>query len=435
MKGHKNREMQSTAGKKFFYWLSLTLILIGLFSIFTPVHAKDIRANGNESGKRKNLGVFPSAKDVQFLKHEEDKKEDIKDEGLKIVRADTKLELGGLLMWDYDHFSGAHSEDKKEGNHNGSELELRQARIDIKSNFNKNWEAKLQVSFTDSDSSTDIEDAYIKFTGWDYAIVTIGQDKEPFGLEKMTSSKDITFVERSMATNALAPGSHPGLGLSKDTKRYTWAIGVYEAIDRKSKGDTYALTGRMTFAAWQNKNSIFHLGIAGSVRDYGREKYEIEEHAEVHTAKEIVSSGKTLTNRINLLGLEAAWIKGPLSLQAEYMSAFIKSDTVDDATYKGYYLQGSYFFTKESRLYKKGIFEGIKPDNKYGALELVSRYSVLDAEDNNRGVKASNLSLGMNYYINEQIRLMGNYIRTNLSGDVADEDSADALSFRFQYGF
>jgi len=349
---------------------------------------------------------------------------------------DAKLDLGVVLMWDYDQFNGVHLGSAKECYQVANETELRRARIDLKSAIDKDWEAKLELGFEDEGSAPEIGDAYIAFIGWNDLTVTVGQTKEPFGLEELTSSSCIAMIERSMATSAFAPGYHPGLGLSGDRGSITWAIGVYEAADREYKRDTHALTGRLAFTPWEQKKRVLHLGISGSVRDFGGETYAIEERAEVHTAEEIIKSIGIPADDIRLLGVEFAWAMGPFSIQAEHMSASIKAAAGENAAYAGYYIQGSHFLTGEHRPYKKGTFKSIKPGAPYGALELVSRYSVLDAEDNNRGVSAENLTLGMNYYLNKRVRLMINYIKTNLTDGVSKEKgSADAISSRIQYDF
>ena len=70
------------------------------------------------------------------------------------------------------------------------------------------------------------------------------------------------------------------------------------------------------------------------------------------------------------------------------------------------------------------------------ALELVIRYSVLDAEHDHTGVRAANLTAGINYYINKKTRFMVNYIHTDLAGNLRyHEDKAKAISLRMQYAF
>lgn len=351
-------------------------------------------------------------------------------------KSDEKLELEGVIMWDYDQCNGIHIGRGRAEYRVVHETELRRAHIDLKSTIDKEWQAELQVSFEDEDETPKVEDAFISFTGWEYITLTVGQTKEPFGLEELTSSSNISTIERSMATSAFAPGCNLGLGISGGQGPFIWALGVYKAADRKNRIDTYALTGRLGFAPWELKKRVLYFGISGSVRDFSGETYKIEESAEVHTAEKIVKSAETSADDVRLLGVEFAWAMGPFSLQAEHMTAFIKAVIGEDAVYMGYYIQGNLFLTGEYRPYKNGGFKRIKPASKYGALELISRFSSLDAEDNDSGTRAENLTLGLNYYINKRIRLMNNYIKTVLIDGVSDiKGGAEAISLRIQYDF
>ncbi|MEW6381132.1 MAG: porin [bacterium] len=441
--------------RKFFGAALSALILAGFLSFSSSGLAEKVK-NGTpqpeeRSGRRRPYSSFSEAGESLSKYDTRDNKAKPEQEG------DAKIEVGVVLAWDYSSYTGAHIEDssqhKDKGHHWRGESELRRASLDVKSKLNKDWQAEMKVSFSnDEEPATEIEDAYMEFSGWDHGDLIIGQAKEPFGLEGLASSEDTITIERSMATSAFAPGRNPGLRLSGAIRKFTWAAGVYEALDREDKRDTYALTGRLTIAPWQHKTRVLHLGLAGSVRDFGGEKYQIQERAEVHAAEKSVTGIETLADKVNLMGLEAAWVSGPISLQAEYMAVSVEADIGDDAAYKGYYLLGSYCLTGESRAYKKGTFDSIKPRARYGAFELVVRSSVLDASiplsskiplpasgrennDHSRaGVKAASLTLGMNYYFNRQVRLMLNSIHTNLSGNVSkDEDNASAVSFRAQY--
>ncbi|MGA1870693.1 MAG: OprO/OprP family phosphate-selective porin [bacterium] len=357
-------------------------------------------------------------------------------EGVNKKDQGPQLECEGVLMWDHDHFTGAHIDHTYEHYVRGNETELRRASLTFKSKIDKNWKAELEISLSDVDEAPEAGDVFIEFTGWDWAEVIIGQTKEPFGLEEQTSSQYITAIERSMATNAFAPGSHPGIALSGDTKQLTWAIGIYEGADREEERDTYALTGRLTFTPWEHKKRVLHVGVSGSFRNLDGEDYEIKENAEVHTAEKVVVSDEIPADTLTLAAFEAAWVSGPLCFQAEYMGASVKALEVEDATYSGYYVQGSYCLTGESRPYKKGGFKEIKPDKRFGALEMMCRYSVLDAKDNGMGDAAMNLTLGANYYSNTHVRIMVNYIYTALTGDIPEnEKKAQAISYRLQYSF
>jgi phosphate-selective porin OprO/OprP len=52
-----------------------------------------------------------------------------------------------------------------------------------------------------------------------------------------------------------------------------------------------------------------------------------------------------------------------------------------------------------------------------GAWEVALRYSHLDLNDDNiRGRELSDITVGLNWYLNSYLRLMFNYIRADLDG-------------------
>ena len=414
-----------------FCQLLSVIILVLLIFFSTHLFSEEINLSFNEPVAHPGRRVF------QEVKKNKDNELSLNKNKNKVLDKDrTDLKLGVTLMWDYDQFNGIHINRKQKNYKVISETELRRASIDIECEIYEYWEAEFQVSFEDEDQGPEVEDAFIAFTRWDNFSFLIGQTKEPFGLEELTSSKQISLIERSMATNAFAPGNHPGFEISGHQRPFTWAIGAFEAEDNEYRRDTYALTGRFVFTPWEHEKRILHIGVAGSFRDFNGEDYKIKTHAEVHTAEEIVRSVEIPADEVQLYGLELVSIFGPFSIQAEHMSANIKASAGNDASYEGYYIQGSYFLTGETRSYKKGAFKSTKPLHTYGALELLFRYSFLDAEDNNNGVRVSNFTLGANYYLNKWIRLMANYINTTLIDGVSEAKSnADAVSFRIQYAF
>ena len=100
--------------------------------------------------------------------------------------------------------------------------------------------------------------------------------------------------------------------------------------------------------------------------------------------------------------------------------------------------------TGESRSYKvkKGAFGKVKPRGKYGAVELAVRYSMLDLTDEPvTGGEESNLTIGVNWYINPNIRLMANYVRVDNDknadddGNVAGGDDPQIFQLRMQIHF
>jgi phosphate-selective porin OprO/OprP len=72
------------------------------------------------------------------------------------------------------------------------------------------WDAELDNDFADHE--VDVKDAYIQYQ-WTHTYHRSGQFKEPFSLERFTSSRYILFMERALPT---LPDALPtGIGLRK----------------------------------------------------------------------------------------------------------------------------------------------------------------------------------------------------------------------------
>jgi phosphate-selective porin OprO and OprP len=359
------------------------------------------------------------------------------DDGLKIKTDDKWIKFGGTLMWDVDSASGEFYDFEDDEDAWNTQSELRRARLNIKAKVSDDWKAKLQFDFAGNDESVELKDAYVLYSGWKIMNLIVGQDKEPFGLEELTSSKNLSFIERSMVSSAFAPGRNLGISLNGEADNLTWQMGVYQAETREDDGDTVAVTGRLGVAPWKTDIGFFHLGVSGSYRDYDGEKFKIKESAQIHTADNIVFSDKIETNSLLLYGLETSFGAGPFSFAAEYMIANVNAVKADeDATFAGYYLSASWFLTGETKPFKNGVWDRVKLKSAYGAWELVTRYSSLDATENDTGTTADAYTAGVNWHINSNVCLMNDYTHLWLTDEETnDKTTGDAVSLRLQCVF
>jgi phosphate-selective porin OprO/OprP len=121
------------------------------------------------------------------------------------------------------------------------------------------------------------------------------------------------------------------------------------------------------------------------------------------------------------VGGEAAFVYKRFSVQAEYNRLHLDRFTGVDPTFDGYYVFGSVFLTGESRVFKGGVVDRVKPYNNFdpgkghwGAFEVLARYDVLNLTDKSfsaLGHRAESVTGALNWYLNPNVRFIFNYIR------------------------
>ena len=120
--------------------------------------------------------------------------------------------------------------------------------------------------------------------------------------------------------------------------------------------------------------------------------------------------------------------------------ASVSRNNVSDLDFDGWYVKAGYFFTGESRHYKKGTFGDIKPKSNVGeggigAWELGLRYSTLDLIDVDGG-EADSVILGLNGYATSTLRFSANYIDVlNVKGGRYDDQQPSIFQARSQWAF
>jgi len=354
-----------------------------------------------------------------------------------------KLKIGGRLQNDWFWSS---EEDSIKSNVGEQEdgVEFRRARIYFSGLIYDNVKYKLQLDFEGGDA--DFKDAYLALTDFPLGTLRMGHFKEPFSLDELTSSKYITFLERALP-NAFAPSRNTGIMLHNvsSNERITTAIGLFRDTDNygEDSGDDggYNVTGRITaLPIYKDKGaSLLHVGAAYSHRNPD-DSFSFDASPEAHLADDFVDTGSIAGDRVDLLGLEAAWVNGPFSLQSEYITADAGRFTGSDVRFDGYYIQASYFLTGENRSYKtsEAAFSRTKPKKNYssgggcGAWEVKARYSELDLNDGSiTGGELDNITAGLNWYLNPNTKIMWDYIH-------ADKDrigQANIFMIRLQFDF
>ncbi|MCZ7644980.1 MAG: porin [Planctomycetota bacterium] len=410
-------------------------------------------------------------------------------EGLKFTTAnkDFNLALGGRIMWDWT-FPMEDSRISDSLSEQENSTEFRRVRLFFGGDIYKNAFFKLQMDFAeDGDNTVEFKDVYMGLKNIPgLGTATIGNQYEPVGLEEQTSSKYITFMERSMLSDAFIPSRNPGISFSNNhfDSRLGWKVGVFRegnVTGEDTRDDTddnvdddagdvdaaffpsdgqanWAFSGRVWGQPWYQDDGkkMVHLGLSGRHYTPPDKRFRFRARPEVRVDR-FVDTGTLTADSISLLGAEMAFVYKNWSLQAEYVGAWVDrdigvftddpsgpdllDDNADDAFLHGFYVFGSYFITGESRKYKQssGLFDRVKPKKNFwvgdgiglGAWEVALRYSWLNLDSNGfdpddaagitdphqtrvRGGLIQNVTAGVNWYLNPNMRFMWNYVYTNL---------------------
>lgn len=368
---------------------------------------------------------------------------ELKDSGLDVKSESrgARLRLGGRLHVD----SARYNEDQVRF---GDGSKVRRLRLEAKAEVAEDWQAKASIDFADNE--VDLKSTYLEYRGFENTALVIGNFKEPFSLEELSSSNDSTFMERAMMTE-FSPGRHMGIGFNRRGGSTSFSMGLFgEGISSDTEDDAgWGTSARTTFFPILEDRRVLHLGAALSYRETGDDNtYRLRSRPESGiTDVRLVDTGDIPgVDDITLLGLEAAGILGPFSLQGEYVTASVKRGGMTDLDFSGWYAFASWILTGESRRYKPedGEIGGVIP--KYnlgaggsGAWELAARFSTIDLTDGGFvGGVQDNLTLGLNWYVNPNIRFMLNYVDVlslDRPGTPEDGDNPDIIQIRTQFNY
>ena len=208
----------------------------------------------------------------------------------------------------------------------------------------------------------------------------------------------------------------------------TWSTGIFASTGNEVLGNDSGLAqlmGRITglpiASGPEDKLSLLHLGLSASALISGDSTVRYRSRPESFLAPVQVDTHEIRAQGAVLIGLEAAIVRGPLSVQGEYIGTQVARDHGPSVRFGGGYVSASYFMTGEIRPYDRsaGLFGRLKPlrplsfrGDGWGAWELVARYSSLDLDDRNiRGGTQKIVTLGTNWYWNPYVKLRFNYER------------------------
>jgi phosphate-selective porin OprO/OprP len=251
--------------------------------------------------------------------------------------------------------------------------------------------------------------------------VLLGHIKEPYSLAELTSTKYLSFPERSLPVLAFAPSRNFGIMFydAPMQERMRWAAGAFRETDpfgRTFGGDlnyTGRLTGLPVYRAGGRR--LLHVGAAYSYLGVPGGTYRIRCRPEIPILDLLCDTEGIPAESAVQLGLELALVQGPFYLQTEWFQSEVESSETGKPVFDGYYVEASYFLTGENKVYQRSraSFDRLRPkrpirrDWASGAWEIAARYGTLDLNDAEvDGGVADTVSVSLNWYLNSFVRML-----------------------------
>lgn len=337
-----------------------------------------------------------------------------------------------------------------EGEDGGFQGELRRARLYTKGEWlHADWPTEYRMQFAFEDGSFFLNDLYLRWRPPRWVdTVRIGYFDSPISLAALTGSADRPTLEVPAAVAAFAPGYRLGAEVTGTVERpsLTWvanlaSVGQTQPFAEASS-DTLRAIGRV---AWRPRDDratggeLLHLGLSASFVLAGSGSLEYRARAESILSPYLADTDEIDGNSA-FVGLEAAWRRGPLTVQAEMLRSFLDTEDEGSLSFYGLYAQATWAVSGESRPYDRsqaiwGRLEPARPfaprAGRWGALELTARSSWLDLDDGGvRGGRLWTASFGPAWTLNRWVRVLGGYVFAHPTR--SDEEDAHLLQLRLE---
>lgn len=367
-----------------------------------------------------------------------------------------------LKLRGYTHFDGRFYQEDEQRPASDTFL-LRRIRPIVEGTVFKIFDFRIMPDF--AQGQTVLQDGYLEGRFSPAFRVRAGKFKPPVGLERLQSATDILFIERAFPT-ALVPNRDLGIQLSGDLAggRVNWAAGWFNGVPDGGSADVDVedrkdAAARVFFtpikglgfgvAATQGKQTgtLPAPGLA-AYRTPGQQTF-FSYRTDGTAAGTVIAAGDRTR-----LSPQAWFYAGPFGLLTEYVTSsqeVRRGDVLADLESTAWQVAASWVIAGGEPTYKavspKQPFD--LEAHTWGAFELAARISRLEVDDDafplfanpaSSASAAESLGLGINWYLNRNLRVALNYEITEFEGGAATGDRPDredekVLLSRFQISF
>lgn len=378
--------------------------------------------------------------------------------GLSVTSGDKafSVRLGALLHLDHRYYLDDSAA-------NG--FQFRRVRPTLQGTFHEKFAFRVTPEF--AGNNFQLLDATVSYTHSPVLVLTAGKFKAPFDLERLRSGSNITFIERAYPT-ILGPNREIGVQFSGDVldKRLSYALALGNGVPDNGNSVTnpdeeLEYSARLFATPFANDKDSVLAGLGfGLAATYG------DKPTTAGAPSGYVSNGQrgiyswnanTTSDGTHFrVSPQLTYYNGAFGLLASYVASeqeVVRAANARTITHTGWLVQGSYVLTGESASY--GAVTPAKPfkhgSGNWGAFEVAARVSQLDIDDDvflgggaslanpaTAVSEATSFALGLNWYLNRNVKAVVNFEHTTFEGGAAagaDRDSENALFSRVQFNF
>ena len=342
----------------------------------------------------------------------------------------------------------------------------RRMRLGFQGDIKDNILYVAQLEFAGVDDP-EFRDLYIGFKDLPWLqTLLIGNQKRPYGLDHLNSSRYNVFLERPYVIESFNEDARR-IGVASygtsDDEAWNWRYGVYNLEkahpDGQYVGDHYQLeiAGRLANTFWYDEctdgRSYGHWAVSGTFADpdatggpQNSNESRFHTRPEARTSRRWLNTGRIAgADTYSLLGLEGVINLGPTQVVGEYQNLWMDRTGNTDLHLHGGYIYWSYFLTGEHIPWerKSGTIGRVKPfqnfflvdtcddcvDGGWGAWNVAARWSYADFNDQDIfGGIGESLTLAVNWHWNSHAKMQFNYIVGRIEDSSASQPTGTSTS-------
>lgn len=290
-------------------------------------------------------------------------------------------------------------------------------------------------------------DAYITYAHSPAFNILVGKTKTPFDLERLVSQTDLLFIERGYPTS-LGPNRDLGVQVYGDvlegklTYQLAWQNGVPDGgtsvTDTDDDKEVAARLFAHPFKGTDSPLAGLGIGLAATV---GIQNVGTPAGFRTNAQQTFFSwaAGVANTGQHTRISPQFYYYTGPFGLIGSWVSSkqeLTRAGVTRTVDNKAWYLAANYVLTGEDAGYK-----GVTPktsfswaDGTWGAWEIGARYGIFDIDEEafagttanwfanpaTSASKAKGTTLGVNWYLNRNVKASLNFEHTGFEGGASN---------------